>query len=127
MFPKHNGYERIPVSFDLNLIVLVPLTNNYNAGSYKIFVFSVKLIEYIFPALGVCSNLCVGPFPKNKLSFFLLSIFVDELISTPKIITFLPNPVPGNEKLICLSDPIPQPEYPYLSISAFLVNVTAPN
>ena len=79
MFPKHNGYERIPGSFDLNLIVLVPLTNNYNAGSYKIFVFSVKLIEYIFPALGVCSNLCVGPFPKNKLSFFLLSIQCQEM------------------------------------------------
>ena len=44
-----------------------------------------------------------------------------------KIITFLPNPVPENEKLPCLSNPIPYPEYLYLSISAFLVKVTPPN
>ena len=64
---------------------------------------------------------------KIKISFFLLSIFVDELISTPKIITFLPNPTPGDEKLSCLSNPIPYPEYLYLLISAFLVKLTALN
>ena len=68
----------------------------------------------------------LDPFQELKYPF-LLSIFVDELISTPKIITFLPNPVPGNEKLPFLSNPIPYPEYPYLSMSAFLVNLTAPN
>ena len=61
------------------------------------------------------------------MSFFLLSIFVDELISTPKIITLRPNSVPGNEKLPCLSNSMPYPEYPYLSMSAFLVKLTAPN
>ena len=45
-------------------------------------------------------------------------------MSTPEIITFLPNPVPGNEKLQCLSNPIPYLEYPYLSMSAFLVRLT---
>ena len=84
-------------------------------------------MEYIFSALSVCSNPCVGPLPKIKISFFLLSIFVDELISTPTIMTFLPSPVPGNEKLPCLSNQIPYPEYLYLSISAFLVRVTASN
>ena len=39
----------------------------------------------------------------------------------------LPNPPPGNKKPYLLSIPIPQPEYLYLSISAFLVKVTAPN
>ena len=39
----------------------------------------------------------------------------------------MPNPSPGNEKFHVLSNPIPWPEYPYLSISAFLVNLTAPN
>ena len=39
----------------------------------------------------------------------------------------MPNPPPGNEKLPLLSNPIPFPEYPYLSIFAFLVNLTAPN
>ena len=45
----------------------------------------------------------------------------------PKINTFWTNPPPGNVKFDFLSNPIPQPEYPYLSISAFLVKVTAPN
>ena len=48
-------------------------------------------------------------------------------MSAPKINTFSPNPSPGNEKLDLLSNPIPKPEYPYFSISAFFVKVTAPN
>ena len=40
-----------------------------------------------------------GPiFAGWEISFFLLSIFVDELISTPKIITCLPVPLLGCEK-----------------------------
>ena len=88
--------------------------------------FLVKLIEYIFSALSVYSNPCVGPLPRIKMSFFLLSIFADELISTPKVFTFLPTSLP-NEKDISLSNPMPYPEYTYLSISAFLVNLTDPN
>ena len=61
------------------------------------------------------------------MSFFLLSMCAEELISTPKIITFWPNPPPGNEKVDFLSNPIPLSEYPYLSISAFLVKAPAPN
>ena len=45
-------------------------------------------------------------FQKLKYPFFLLSIFVDEIITIPKIIAILPNQVPGNEKLPCLSNPI---------------------
>ena len=67
-------------------------------------------------------NIC----PKSKY-LFSFSIGTEELIYTPKIITFLPNPIPGNEKLPCLSNPTPYPEYLYLSISAFLVKLTAPN
>ena len=94
----------------------------------KFFVFfSVNLIEYIFSALSVCSKPCVRPFPRIEISLFLLSIFVDELISNPKIILFLPNPVTGNEKISCLSNPIPEPECTYLSISAFLVHLTTPS
>ena len=66
-------------------------------------------------------------FQELKYPFFLLSIFVDELMSTLKIITFLPNPVPGNDKLPCLSNPIPYPEYFYLPISSFLARLTASN
>ena len=69
--------------------------------------FSVKLIEYNFSELSICFNPCVGSFSRMKISFFLLSIFVDERISTPKIITFKPTPLLNeNEKLPCLSNPI---------------------
>ena len=63
--------------------------------------FTVKLIDYIFSAFSV------KPFPIITISFFLLSIFVDELISTPNIVMFLPNLVPGNEEHPCLPNPIP--------------------
>ena len=56
-----------------------------------------------------------------------MSIFVDELISTPKFITFPPVPSLGWEKNPCQSNPISYPEYLYLSISAFLDKLTAPN
>ena len=72
------------------------------------------------------ANPCVGSSPRIKISFSLLSTCTEELISTPKIMQFLPNPLP-NEKVPILSDPIPFPEYIYLSISTFLVRLTAPN
>ena len=61
------------------------------------------------------------------MSFFELSTWGEELISPPKINTSTPNLPPGNEKLDLLSNPIPWPEYLYLSMSVFLVKVTAPN
>ena len=71
--------------------------------------------------------LCVGPLPRIKISFFLLSICGDELISTPEIITFLANLITGNPKVPFMSNPIPYLEHLYLSISAFFTNLTAPN
>ena len=50
----------------------------------------------------------VEPSPRTKISFVLLSICTDELISTPKRIK-------------------PLPILPYLSASAFLDNLTPPN
>ena len=47
-------------------------------------------------------------------------------MSTPKIITFLPNPLPA-KKVLDLSNPIPYPEYLYLSMPAFFTNLAAPN
>ena len=44
-----------------------------------------------------------------------------------KIIIFRPYPPPRNEKLPLLSNPSPYPKYLYLSTSAFLVKLTAPN
>ena len=60
------------------------------------------------------------------MSFFLLSICIEELISTTKIIQFLRNPLP-TENFHFLLNPIPYPKYKYLSISAFLVKITPPN
>ena len=46
---------------------------------------------YIASAVNVISsNPCVGPSPEIRVSFPLLSICTDELISAPKIITFFP-------------------------------------
>ena len=50
----------------------------------------------------------------------------EELVSTAKIIQYLPNPLPS-ENVPFLSNPIPYPEYLYLTISLFLVKLTDPN
>ena len=63
-------------------------------------------------------TLVLDLFQELKCPFFIINMC---------IIAFRPNSPLGNEKLDFLSNPIPLPEYPYLSISAFLVNVTAAN
>ena len=55
--------------------------------------------------------------------FFLLSTFRNELISAPNIINF----DQAHDHYITKSNPIPYPEYLYLSKLAFLVILTAPN
>ena len=81
-----------------------------------------------FSAVNECPpNPCVGPFPKIKMSFPLLSIRTDELISTPKIIALLPKLPSGCVKTPLPSNPIQYPEYLYLSTSTFLVVLTPPN
>ena len=67
------------------------------------------------------------PLPRTKMLLLLLLACTEPLISAPKIITFLPYPPLGCEKLRLESNPIPYPKYLYLSISAFFVNLTAPN
>ena len=49
-----------------------------------------KLIGYSASAVIVTScNPWVGPLRRTKISFLLLSIWTDELLSTPKKTTFL--------------------------------------
>ena len=67
------------------------------------------------------------PCIRTKILLVLLLACVELLKSTPKIITFLPYPPLGCVKLPLESNPIPYPEYFYLSISAFFVNLTVPN
>ena len=57
----------------------------------------------------------------------LLLACVELLKSAPKIITFLPYPPLGCVKLSLEPNPIPYPEYLYLSISTFFLNLTAPS
>ena len=65
-----------------------------------------KLIEHWASAANeVSSNPCVGPIPRIKIS--LLSVCTDELISTPKIMTFLPILPPGSENSEHEPNPIP--------------------
>ena len=84
---------------------MLPLECKFNA---ILFLGCVKLIGYLASAVNVVSsNLCVGPSLRIKISVFLLSIFTDQLISAPKILTFFcilpsvnenserePNPIP---------------------------------
>ena len=66
-------------------------------------------------------------FTKDMNIFFLLLACEELLKSAPKIIQFLPNPLVPKLNSPYLSNPMPYPEYLYLSISAFLVKLTAPN
>ena len=59
--------------------------------------------------------------------FVLLLEYVELLKSAPKITTFLPYPPLGCEKVPFESNPVPYPEYFYLSISTFFVNLTRLN
>ena len=57
----------------------------------------------------------------------LRSICTHELISTPKLMTFLPMLPSGNENSECELNPVPCPLHTYLSRSPFLANRTPPN
>ena len=78
---------------------------------YTFFFDAVKLIEYLASTvIVVLSNPCVGPSPKTKIYFSLLSVCVDELFSTPKVITLLPKSNFENKKCDGELNPIPYPE-----------------
>ena len=70
---------------------------------------------------------CLKPLPRTKMLLVLLLACAELLILAPKMITFLPYLPLGYEKVPLESNPIPYPEYLYISISAFFVNLTAPN
>ena len=54
------------------------------------FLFDLeKLTKYYASAHNaLSSNPCVGHLPRIKISIFLLSIRTNQLLSTPKILTF---------------------------------------
>ena len=66
------------------------------------------MIEYWPSANNVVSSYpCGGPIPRIKISFILLSIYTDELISTSKVMIFLPTLPSGNEISESESSPVP--------------------
>ena len=71
----------------------------------------MKLAEYaVSVVIVVSSNSSVKTLLRIKISFFLLSAWTEGLLSTPNIITFLPNPSPlGSEKAERESNLIPYP------------------
>ena len=58
----------------------------------------------------VLSNPCLRRLPRIKISLFLLLACTDELISTAKIMSFLPQSKFEIEKCERESNPIPYPE-----------------
>ena len=67
----------------------------------------------------------VGPSPKSMISFFLLSVCLDGLLSTLKT-TFLPSLPFGNEKSECASNQN-HSHYIHISQDQHFVILTAPN
>ena len=65
--------------------------------------------------------------PNTNTLFTLLLACTELLKSAPKIITFVPFPPLGCEKLLIESNPVPYAEYLYLLTSEFFVILIAPN
>ena len=62
---------------------------HYKADLKQNFLSELEnLIEYsasVLSVIEVLSNLCAGPLLRTNISLFLLSIWADELLPTPKI------------------------------------------
>ena len=94
----------------------------------KLFPDCIKLTGYFSSAVNVASfHPCVGSLPRIKISFPLLLICTDELISAPKIMTFSPMLPYVNENSERESNPMPYPLCSYLSKSVFLFSYANPN
>ena len=83
-----------PVNNPMNIFFIKPdIRLNTN-----LFPDCEKLIEYFTSAVNVVSSSPhVGPSPRIKISFPLLSTCTDELISAPKIMTFFSMVPSSNE------------------------------
>ena len=112
-FPKHKGHFFVSESFALNWYIFIELPNKkllrpLQGRLKQNFLFDLEdLIGNGVSLVNVSSNLCFWPKPGIQIFFSLLSICTDELISTPKIMTFLPLLPSGNENSERDSNPIP--------------------
>ena len=75
IFPEHNGVAKISEHFALKLWVFFTINKQITVCSIiiqtetELFLVTIKLIKYIFPAVSVCSNACVGPLQRFKMFF----------------------------------------------------------
>ena len=90
MFTKHNGYGFVSEFFAFNWYVFMALTNKKFLASVmmkakqNILWDHAKSTEYSASAINLeLSNPRVRPLARIKISLFLLSISINELISTP--------------------------------------------
>ena len=120
--------------FALNWYIFVALANEelllpLQCMLKYYFLFDLeKLIENWNSAINIVSpNPYDGTLPRIEICFPLLSICHDELISTPKVMTFLSMLAPGAESSEREKNPMPWPLYKYLSRSALLANLTLSN
>ena len=92
----------------------------------KFCLLFIKIDRILF--LSGFSNPCAGLPPGIKISFFLLSKWTHELISTPNIITFYQSYYNFFSKIqFQVSNSMLKPLYLYLSGSIFLTNLAGPN
>ena len=116
IFPKNNKYGFISESSGLNWYIFVAFTNIKTQVSIimKIQINDLnlkKLAEYLnSTVIVVSSNPVVGPSPQTNISFFKSSLCTDELLSTPKITTFLYQLKPRHKKSEQESNSISYPE-----------------
>ena len=132
MFPRYTGVFTITKYFALNLYIprytgVFTITKYFALNLYIPRYTGVFTITKYFALNLYISLPLINKYLSVPLLLVLLSACTELLISAPKILTFLPTPPLGCEKLPFESNPILYPEYLYLSISSFFVKVTAPN
>ena len=129
-FSKANGFGFISDSFALNGCIFVELPDkncclHHNSDLSKTFFLINGINGKLTSAvIVVSSDPCVKLSPRTKISFKSFSLCIDELLSSPKIIVFLPQSKFASKNSEQELYPIPYPEKKYLSESGFLGDLT---
>ena len=87
-------------------------------------VLDLEHLKEHFTSLPLSSNPCLTPLPVTNIYIFLLLIYTDKLLSSPKTISFYCN---QNLRVKMVNENQIQYHIQNLKKSTFLVNLTAPN
>ena len=129
---KHNRAAFISEYFTLNLYISTSLTNislftPLSPDLKQNFLCcSAKYLEYSFSPISVVSSKSsIGPLTRIKISCFIFQ----DIISAPNkyYYIFTNSTTIRQRKFSHASNPIPEPEYLYLSGSVFLINSSTLN